>query len=314
MARTPVKTQHPDNPMPEPTEAFDRAVAASNELAVMEQTQYDNARAVAREIHYDGELSIGALEDGIRFYQNRTIEACLELGKRLILLKEITPHGEFEERLKMLGIQKRTGQRFMSAAIKFSKASTSTLLKAAKNQSKMLELLVLDDADIDQLKNGETVNGLTLDKIETMSVSELRKALKEAKESGKVKDELLAKKDEKINELDQKLTRKMLDNQDKPAGWEALEDLARLSTDIQATIAAQLRKTILEVLDTSTDENLPDRQLAAAQVVARIMAACDQLTDELNLNTRFAFSADSPARQAANMVDDWLGEDADGEA
>jgi hypothetical protein len=52
---------------------------------------------------YEGTLTVGALEDEIRFYQRRTVEAILETGKRLNVLKELTPHGEFQKRVEMLG-------------------------------------------------------------------------------------------------------------------------------------------------------------------------------------------------------------------
>lgn len=42
---------------------------------------------LATQLSYDGDLSVGALEDGIRLYQRRTIEDLFELGKRLLLLK-----------------------------------------------------------------------------------------------------------------------------------------------------------------------------------------------------------------------------------
>ncbi len=53
------------------------------------------AAALAQELGYVGALTVGTLEDEIRFYQRRTVEAILETGKRLLLLKEVTPHGEF---------------------------------------------------------------------------------------------------------------------------------------------------------------------------------------------------------------------------
>ena len=72
------------------------AVAAANQLAVMQTKQEAAAQAIATEIGYEGTLTIGALEDEIRFYQRRTVESLLELGKRLLVLRELTPHGEFE--------------------------------------------------------------------------------------------------------------------------------------------------------------------------------------------------------------------------
>ena len=42
-------------------------------------------------------------------------------------------------------IETRVAQKFMQSALKFSKASTSTLLKSVDSQSKLFEMLVLDD-------------------------------------------------------------------------------------------------------------------------------------------------------------------------
>ncbi|AQZ99063.1 hypothetical protein B5M06_13190 [Comamonas kerstersii] len=54
-------------------------------------------------------------------------------------------------------------QKFMQSALKFSKASTSTLLKSVDSQSKLFEMLVLDDEQIDELAlTGEPVHSLSL--------------------------------------------------------------------------------------------------------------------------------------------------------
>lgn len=168
----------------------------------------ENAQALALQIGYDGSLTVGALEDEIRFYQRRSIEACIELGKRLLILKELTPHGEFQQRIELLGIHYRMAARFMAATLKFSKVNSSSLLAAAGTQTKMLELLVLDDGEIAALESGESARGITLDEIETMSVSELKAALREAKEEGEAKDRLLTDKNTKIDELAAKIEKK----------------------------------------------------------------------------------------------------------
>jgi hypothetical protein len=172
---------------------------AWNEIAVMEHEANQNAIAVARQLGYDGTLSVGALEDEIRFYQRRSVEACIELGKRLLVLKELTPHGEFQQRIELLGIGYQTGKKFMAATMKFSKGYSNTLL-AAGTQTKMLELLVLDDGEIEALESGESVRGVTLDKIETMSVSELKKALRDANERIEAKDSVIKDKSAKIDD------------------------------------------------------------------------------------------------------------------
>lgn len=177
---------------------------------ISENTVNEHAQklgVLATQLGYKGTLTVGALEDEIRFYQQRTVEACLELGKRLLLLKEMTPHGEFKQRIAMLNIHERTAQRFMSASLKFSKSDNLSLLKAVGNQSKLLELLVLDDDEVKVLEEGGSIGDITLDEIETMTASELRKALRDAKADSQAKDNIIKKKDEKLNELDAELTK-----------------------------------------------------------------------------------------------------------
>lgn len=182
------------------------------EISVSDHAQ--KLGVLATQLGYQGALTVGALEDEIRFYQQRTIEACMELGKRLLILKEMTPHGEFKQRTEMLNISYRTANRFMTTALKFSKSDNLALLKAAGNQSKLLELLVLDDDEIQELSNGGSVNDVTLDDIDRMTASELRRKLREAKDTIaskdqdlQTKDQVIQKKDQKTNELDEKLTK-----------------------------------------------------------------------------------------------------------
>lgn len=177
----------------------------TTELSVSEHAQ--KLGHLALSLGYDGSLTVGALEDEIRFYQRRTVEACLELGKRLILLKEITPHGEFKQRIEMLNINERTAQRFISTALKFNKSDNLSVLKAAGNQSKLLELLVLDDEDIDELSNGGSVNDITLDDIDRMTASELRKKLREYKADLDTKDQVIKAKDQEKNKILEENTR-----------------------------------------------------------------------------------------------------------
>lgn len=210
MARKEIPSGIDLQPMPETTEAFDDGVKALGMLALEEATTNDNARAVAMQLGYQGTLTVGTLEDEIRFYQKRTIEDCLELGKRLLLLKELSLHGEFKKRLELLDINTTTAHRFMSATLKFSKVATSQLLNAAKSQSKLLELLVLDDGEVEAIESGESIRGVTLDEIERMSVSELRKALRESKETIKAKDGVIQDKNRTIDEKIEEITKNRL--------------------------------------------------------------------------------------------------------
>lgn len=180
MARTSTKTTAPAAEPMVNEGALKRLDSAATELVLLQDQNDENARALAQQLGYEGGLSVGALEDGIRFYQQRTAEACMELGKRLVLLKETCGHGNFQPRLELLGIEDRAARRFMSAAVKFSKRVTSPVLAAAGGQSKLLELLVLDDSEIAELEDGGTVRGITVDKIDKMGVRELRTALRQS--------------------------------------------------------------------------------------------------------------------------------------
>lgn len=140
-----------------------------------------------------------------RFYMAQSAEAMLEAGKRLVILKENEPHGEFINILESeLNIEARVARRMMQASLKFlglegelPKRSTLSVL----GKGKLYELMVLDDEDLDSLADGGTVAGATLDDIDRMSVRELRKALRESKEDLAASRKLNAEKSQEINEL-----------------------------------------------------------------------------------------------------------------
>lgn len=192
-------------------EAFADAHSALNELAAMNAEASDNAHAMAEQFGYQGNLTVGALEDSIRFYQQRTVEDCLELGKRLLILKELTPHGEFSRRIELLGIHERMARRFMGATLKFSKTDKKSVLSAAGNQSKLLELLVLEDGELDALENGETVRGVNLDDVDCMSASELRKAFREKIANEIAADKVMADLQDSNTKLKKKLAGKQIE-------------------------------------------------------------------------------------------------------
>lgn len=147
-------------------------------LAAIQQ----NAQALARELAYDGALTVESLEEEIKFYQRRSVEAVLETGKRLLLLKEVAGHGQFMHSLEGLGIGQSLANKLMAATLKFSNSESTTILKLPSlNQGKLLELLVLDDGEIEALNSGEEVRGIQLDDVDCMSVSELRRALRQEK-------------------------------------------------------------------------------------------------------------------------------------
>lgn len=180
---------------PEFVKATPPALAAREaDMNLVIEQQAENAQALAEQLGYDGSLTVGALEDEIRFYQRRSVEAMLELGKRLLILKELTPHGEFEQRIDMLGFGLRSAQRLMQAAAKTAKSANLALLSTqVKSASAFLELVTHDDEELENLKD--------IDDIDRMSATELRAALREAKEQAKAQERLLADKNAKLDAL-----------------------------------------------------------------------------------------------------------------
>lgn len=280
--------------------------------------------SLAAQLGYDGSLTVGALEDEIRFYQRRTVEACLELGKRLLLLKELAPHGEFVQRTELLGISKRMSQKFMSATLKFAKTNSSSLLQAAGNQSKLLELVVLDDGEIDELENGGAVGQITLDSIETMSVSELKKALREAKADLTAREKVLADKTAKLNELAVELAKKP--TRVEPAdpvdvGDEIRREATMLASQAEVTIRA-MRPALLALAE-HTEAHGIDHGDFTAGLFCQLELALRQLRGEFGVKTapdgddtpewmRPGASEAAEARVAADMAAAGWVRDADG--
>jgi hypothetical protein len=165
---------------------------------------------VADVLGYEAQYDTERVVQETQFFLDRSAESLLEAGKRLILLKEHCPHGEFTELCQQrLSLSPRTAQKMMQAAIKYLSPALAqarpTLV--ALGRPKLMELLVEDDTDLAELTAGGTVAGLTLDDIERFSPSELRRHLREAREEAAAQASLLTAKNAKIDALEAKARR-----------------------------------------------------------------------------------------------------------
>lgn len=251
----------------------------TTELSVSEHAQKLGNLAVS--LGYEGSLALGALEDEVRFFQQRTVESCMEIGKRLLLIKEQTPHGEFNKRIEILNFTPRMAQKFMSAVLKFSKTNSSSLLQKAGNQTKLLELVMLDDDEIELIDQGGSIGDVSLDTIETMSVRELKKALREAKADNTAKDQLIQKKDLKINELDANLSKvnspveikKRAESEQQQLSKKALEDISAACLKMHND-TVRFTNEINSVIDAIEEHGLYDIQ---ERLEADVVAAFQQI-------------------------------------
>jgi hypothetical protein len=223
---------------------LEEAGIAAIELEQLNYAATASAKAIALQVGYDGSLSVGALEDEIRFYQKQTVAACLELGKRLLILKELTPHGQFAPRLALLGFQERAARRFMSAAFKTSKSDKLTDLSTqVKNMSVFLELITHDDDVIENIAE--------MDDVDKMSASELRKACRALASEKADIEAYSAKKSERLEKWERLEAKKSLTKETEEA---LLNHKARPLYELVAAAGLLAQKLENEVLK-ATDEN-----------------------------------------------------------
>lgn len=250
-------------------DSIDQHAVATALVALREQSA--QATALAEQIGYDGSLSVGALEDGIRFYQRRSVEALLEVGKRLLLLREITPNGEFDQRIEGLGFSRRSAYRFMQAAGKTAKSAKLALLSTqVKSTSAFLELVTHDDdADIERLTE--------LDDIERMSASQVRAALRESRAEHEATQAVMSKKQARIDQLERA--------QERIARMPADEELQKLQQEAtthllaaQGSIRGQLRAALVAL-----HNHEEDNSAFMAGMVGQLMSDLVTLQGEFNL-------------------------------
>lgn len=279
-------------------EAVAKSHGDLNTLSIMNAETADNAQALAAQFCYEGALTVGAVEDEIRHYQRRTAEACFELGKRLLILKELTPHGEFKQRLELLGIEERSAQRFMAISHKFANPTTSPLLKVVTTQSKMLELLVLDDSEIEALENGETVRGLNLDKIDTMSVRELKAALRDREADLEASRNRVAAKETETERLTKELARakkRIQSATPDEEGAQLREEVNLFAFEAEAAILGKLTPGF-EALAAHADQNNCTHEEFMSGCLAQIERALIGLRNRFNVK----------AVPDGNEIPDWL--------
>jgi Protein of unknown function (DUF3102) len=221
-----------------------------------------------------------ALVAEIRGYMSSAVEVMFGIGARLIVLKTLTEHGQWLPLLDSIGVSQRTAARIVQATIKFSDPKT---LKAKGRipdlgRSKMLELLVLDDEQIDALENGESVLELDLDEVSRMSTTELRKALREARAKVDAKDKLLERRNKDVDRLQEQLDKPYQPSEGAVAQTqeEQAQFLALQEAHLEA-IAAQSRLAVI-VRDIKAGSN----EALAEEADAAMRHLCQRTAETVN--------------------------------
>lgn len=240
--------------------------------------------------------------DKARSHMARSAEEMLAAGRCLIVLKEHEPHGEWLHVLDELSLDHTLAKRMMQAAVKFSNGATSHhLIEAAGNKSKLFELMALDNEELEALNEGGTVMGLTLDDIDRMPVSELRKTLRDAKEQDQAKDRLLADKSAQIDRLATDLTRaqkRIRTLTTEEADKELRQQAALVAYEAEVAVAGNLREVCNTMLE-HAEQSGADYRPFLANMIRHLETQLAALRDEFALPEAdgaeaFAFLAELP--------------------
>lgn len=275
--------------------------SAANALALITRETETRTRAVATQLGYqlpadctDPDL----IQRDIAANMRRSVEACLEVGRGLAVLKAACQHGQFLSRLDALGIDGKVAARFMQSAVKFANVATSRhLTDAIGSQSKLFEMLVLDDEQIEELELTGQTGELSLDDIATMSVKELRAALREERQERQADQQLLGKKNAKIDQLerDKKRIAKMPADEELQA---LMAEATGITRDAMGAIRGGVRAALIAL------KNHPDdNAVLMAGLVGQIQADLNALREEFDLPD-VSNAADA---QLASEVAQWAG-------
>ncbi|EBH6353188.1 DUF3102 domain-containing protein [Salmonella enterica] len=238
-----------------------------------------------------------------RFYMAQSAESMLEAGKRLVILKENEPHGDFIDIVEsQLSLSKRTAQVMMQASLKYlspkleSKAQALALL----GKTKLFELMTEDDEDLAELADGGTIAGMNLDDIDRMTSRELKAALREARETNAAQQRVLADKNEKIDTLSTKLEKKSRIQPPKPDEEvkKLRAEVTALSTEAESAITVRLFSAF-ETLSAYCAENQID---TPKDFMAGLV--CELECAARNLRSTF----DLPDEPTGNVAPSWLTE------
>jgi hypothetical protein len=137
---------------------------------------------------------------------NLAVSHTAKAGFALLMLKEMTPHGEFLEELQAREIPQSTAKDAMSTARFLLKVPGKIGEQFAHLAgSKLIELARIPDETFEDIMNTEQIDGNPLDKLDRMSVRELKATVRKLKDRHAKELELkkkdLERKDKEIVKL-----------------------------------------------------------------------------------------------------------------
>ena len=146
----------------------------------------------------------------ILMLKDQTAQNIIEIGKRLIDVKENTQHGEYLKWLEeKVDFTERTAQRFVKVATAFS----NTTLVSHLGSRKLFALAGLDEEDRKEVIQENNIENMTARELEQVvkEKKEIRKQLEAEQEYSEELHQAIKEKDNEINDL-----KKLLEAVQKP--------------------------------------------------------------------------------------------------
>lgn len=138
-------------------------------------------------------------------------ERLFVIGNMCTLIKEHEPKGMYEQAIRDIGIDPAFARKCRAVVARFGSGDAKKEIADRLDGTKLIALLTESDHEIEALIDGGRVSELSLDDIDRMPVAEVRAALRKAREErehdAQAHEDIIARKDKKIHQLDQKARR-----------------------------------------------------------------------------------------------------------
>ncbi len=144
------------------------------------------------------------------------------IGARLCRIQEHEGRERFVETINILNIKKTAAYEAVIAALKFINEQGEIKFPnlATLGIRKINALTYLDDADLEILDNGKSVNGLSIETVKNGSARKLESAIKELKAQNEALSKMIVKKKEENLQLTDQLE-EMEKQVNRPVDWSA---------------------------------------------------------------------------------------------
>ncbi|MBB4845011.1 hypothetical protein HNP55_003557 [Paucibacter oligotrophus] len=291
-------------PAPEITETaivpgtLEADTAAANTLALARLEQGKRVIAMAQHLNYEGGVDAAVLENSARDAIKRIGAGIFELGGYLLLLKEACGHGQFLPALERLNLAPRAAQQYMAVVRRFATNTKLTSHLGGGNSTRLVELLPLDDEQLEDLTELGQTGELALDDVATMSVKQLRAAVREAKADKDADAALLEKKNARIDKLERDLQRV---NKLAPDDQLALvkKEATAIAADAEGAILGGLRQALIKL---SNHGDSAPQHVFMAGLVGQVQAQLTALRAEFNLPDASSLAQQELAAEVAEWA------------